>query len=159
MKALITRPAPSNGYIAPECYAEGKFSSKSDVYSYGVMVLEIIVGQRITRFENENCTGLVEHVWQHWSDLRVGDMLDRDHLGLGNHEQMQQASRCVQVALLCVQNDRSRRPAMEEVTHFLSSEMFMPDPSAPGYIAAPAGSGPPVYSANDMTISVTEPRS
>ncbi|KAF7107453.1 hypothetical protein CFC21_108074 [Triticum aestivum] len=151
--------AGTYGYIAPECYAEGKFSTKSDVYSFGVMVLEIIVGQSINRFENDNCTGLVEHVWQHWSDLRVGDVLDRDHLGLGNHEQMQQASRCVQVALLCVQNDRSRRPAMDEVTYFLSNEMLVPDPSAPGYITAPAGSGPPVCSVNDVTISMTEPRS
>ncbi|KAM3208525.1 hypothetical protein ACQJBY_063290 [Aegilops geniculata] len=175
--------AGTYGYIAPECYAEGKFSTKSDVYSFGVMVLEIIVGQSINRFENDNCTGLVEHVrdphlshflwflsepgnhlpelqvWQHWSDLRVGDVLDRDHLGLGNHEQMQQASRCVQVALLCVQNDRSRRPAMDEVTYFLSNEMLVPDPSAPGYITAPAGSGPPVCSVNDVTISMAEPRS
>ncbi|KAF7100095.1 hypothetical protein CFC21_101651 [Triticum aestivum] len=151
--------AGTYGYIAPECYAEGKFSTKSDVYSFGVLVLEILVGQSINRFENDNCTGLVEHVWQHWSDLRVGDVLERDHLGLGNHEQMQQASRCVQVALLCVQNDRSRRPAMDEVTYFLSNEMLVPDPSAPGYITAPPGSGPPVCSVNDVTISMTEPRS
>lgn len=51
-----------SGYIAPELYAGGEYSTKSDVYSFGVMTLEIIVGQSISKFDNDNCTGLVEYV-------------------------------------------------------------------------------------------------
>uniref|UniRef100_A0A804REK3 non-specific serine/threonine protein kinase n=2 Tax=Zea mays TaxID=4577 RepID=A0A804REK3_MAIZE len=57
------------GYMAPECTSGRKFllSIKSDVYSYGVLVLEIITGHKIYTFEGQNSEGLVEYVWQHWS--------------------------------------------------------------------------------------------
>ncbi|TVU14817.1 hypothetical protein EJB05_38310, partial [Eragrostis curvula] len=64
-------------------------------------------------------------VWSQWNDGKVEEKLDRDHLGIVSEEQMQQALRCVHVALLCVQKAKSRRPAMEEVVNFLSNEMHL----------------------------------
>ncbi|KAF2933743.1 hypothetical protein DAI22_04g110150 [Oryza sativa Japonica Group] len=151
--------AGTHGYIAPELYAGGEYSTKSDVYSFGVMTLEIIVGQSTSKFDNDNCTGLVEYAWQHFVRRTVEDMLDGDHLGLVNDEQVQQASRCVHVALLCVQSNRSVRPSMDRVHGVLGSKEELEEPSTPGFVAAAAaGVSPSAYSVNSVTISVMEPR-
>ncbi|WVZ85384.1 hypothetical protein U9M48_032320 [Paspalum notatum var. saurae] len=127
------------GYMAPECTSGRKFllSIKSDVYSYGVLVLEIITGHKIYTFEGQNSEGLVEYVWQHWTEKRVGDVVDGDLLGLeGQEHALRQAMRCVHVALLCVQADRSKRPDMGPVITMLRSDggAELPEPSLPGYV-------------------------
>ncbi|EAZ30571.1 cysteine-rich receptor-like protein kinase 27 [Oryza sativa Japonica Group] len=123
------------------------------------MTLEIIVGQSTSKFDNDNCTGLVEYAWQHFVRRTVEDMLDGDHLGLVNDEQVQQASRCVHVALLCVQSNRSVRPSMDRVHGVLGSKEELEEPSTPGFVAAAAaGVSPSAYSVNSVTISVMEPR-
>ncbi|KAG2571734.1 hypothetical protein PVAP13_7KG118755 [Panicum virgatum] len=128
------------GYIAPECTSGRKFllSIKSDVYSYGVLVLEVITGHKIYTFEGQKSEGLVEYVWQHWEEKRAGDIVDGDLLGVAGQElAARQAQRCVHVALLCVQSDRSRRPTMGQVIAMLTSDdggMELPEPSLPGYL-------------------------
>ncbi|KAG2565817.1 proline-rich receptor-like protein kinase PERK9 isoform X2 [Panicum virgatum] len=128
------------GYIAPECTSGRKFllSIKSDVYSYGVLVLEVITGHKIYTFEGQKSEGLVEYVWQHWEEKRAGDIMDDDLLGVAGQElAARQAQRCVHVALLCVQSDRSRRPTMGQVIAMLTSDdggMELPEPSLPGYL-------------------------
>ncbi|AQK43317.1 hypothetical protein ZEAMMB73_Zm00001d025253 [Zea mays] len=58
------KAAGTFGYMAPECTSGRKLllSIKSDVYSYGVLVLEIITGHKIYTFEGQNSEGLVEYV-------------------------------------------------------------------------------------------------
>ena len=81
-------------------------------------------------------------VWQHWREKRVSDVVDDDLLAGVEEEGRQghalrQALRCVHVALLCVQADRSRRPAMGQVIAMLTSDdggMELPEPSLPGYL-------------------------
>ncbi|XP_066347089.1 cysteine-rich receptor-like protein kinase 25 [Miscanthus floridulus] len=135
------------GYMAPECTSGRKLllSIKSDVYSYGVLVLEIITGHKIYTFEGQDSEGLVEYVWQHWTEKRGSDVVD-DDLGVeGQEHAARQALRCVHVALLCVQSDRARRPTMGQVIAMLSSHdgaEELPEPSLPGYIVRPtAASG------------------
>ncbi|CAL5067434.1 unnamed protein product [Urochloa decumbens] len=137
------------GYMAPECTSGRKFllSIKSDVYSYGVLVLEIITGHKIYTFEGQNSEGLVEYVWQHWTEKRAADIVDGD-LGVDGEERAaHQALRCVHVALLCVQSDRARRPTMGQVIAMLSSDdatEMLQEPSLPGYVVfrPTAASGP-----------------
>ncbi|KAJ1270717.1 hypothetical protein BS78_06G073300 [Paspalum vaginatum] len=131
------------GYMAPECTSGRKFllSIKSDVYSYGVLVLEIITGHKIYTFEGQNSEGLVEYVWQHWTEKRASDVVDGDLLGLeGQEHALRQALRCVHVALLCVQADRSKRPDMGQVIAMLRSDdgAELPKPSLPGYVVRSA---------------------
>ncbi|CAL5017294.1 unnamed protein product [Urochloa decumbens] len=134
------------GYMAPECTSGRKFllSIKSDVYSYGVLVLEIITGHKIYTFEGQNSEGLVEYVWQHWTEKRAADIVDGD-LGVDGEERAaHQALRCVHVALLCVQSDRARRPTMGQVIAMLSTDEALQEPSLPGYVVfrPTAASGP-----------------
>ena len=52
-----------NGYMAPEYAMFGQFSIKSDVFSFGVLILEIVSGQKITSFRNgENVVYLLNYV-------------------------------------------------------------------------------------------------
>ncbi|CAN6248381.1 unnamed protein product [Urochloa humidicola] len=76
------------GYMAPECTSGRKFqlSIKSDVYSYGVLVLEIITGHKIYTFEGHNSEGLVEYVWQHWTEKRAADVVVDGELGVHGKE-------------------------------------------------------------------------
>nr|CAB3486882.1 unnamed protein product [Digitaria exilis] len=150
------------GYMAPECTSGRKFllSIKSDVYSYGVLVLEIITGHKIYTFEGQNSEGLVEYVWQHWTEKRVGDIVDGDLCVDGQNEHaLRQALRCVHVALLCVQSDRARRPTMGQVIAMLSIDdgkmMELQEPSLPGYVVfrPTAASGPIGYRVSDAGSS------
>ncbi|GJN27797.1 hypothetical protein PR202_gb15848 [Eleusine coracana subsp. coracana] len=114
-----------------------QLSIKSDVYSYGVLVLEIITGHKINTFEGENFEGLVEYVWQHWTEKKASDVVDGDLVVCveGSEHERRQAERCVHMALLCVQSDRSRRPTMDLVIAILRNEaIVLPEPSLPGYI-------------------------
>lgn len=84
-------------------------------------------------------------VWQHWIEKRASDVMDAD-LGVEGHEHApRQALRCVHVALLCVQSDRSRRPTMGQVIAMLSSgddgTEELPEPSRPAWVRRPSNDG------------------
>lgn len=82
-------------------------------------------------------------VWQHWTERRACDVVDSD-LDVEAAEQGQrQALRCVHVALLCVQSDRSRRPTMGEVIAMVSThqDSELQAPSLPGYLHPKSASG------------------
>ncbi|KAL2484002.1 Cysteine-rich receptor-like protein kinase 10 [Forsythia ovata] len=62
-----SRVVGTYGYMAPEYALHGQFSSKSDVFSFGVLVLEIISGQKINSFQNgENVEDLLSCAWENW---------------------------------------------------------------------------------------------
>ncbi|GJN03109.1 hypothetical protein PR202_ga20518 [Eleusine coracana subsp. coracana] len=134
-RLLVYEYVPNNSlekFWHKECTLGRKLqlSIKSDVYSYGVLVLEI------NTFEGENFEGLVEYVWQHWTEKKASDVVDGDLVCVeGSEHERRQAERCVHMALLCVQSDRSRRPTMDLVIAILRNEaIVLPEPSLPGYI-------------------------
>ncbi|KAK4490852.1 hypothetical protein RD792_001567 [Penstemon davidsonii] len=64
------------GYMAPEYAMQGLFSIKSDVFSFGVLVLEIISGKKNTGFYNTDCLSLLGHAWELWISNRGVELLD-----------------------------------------------------------------------------------
>ena len=64
MKVLISIVENNcSGYMSPEYAMHGQFSAKSDVFSFGVIMLEIISGQKINSFRNgENIEDLLSYV-------------------------------------------------------------------------------------------------
>ncbi|KAE8790775.1 Cysteine-rich receptor-like protein kinase 10 [Hordeum vulgare] len=162
--------AGTYGYMAPEYALHGIFSAKSDVYSYGVLVLEIIAGRRnnFSQHPGTNAEDLLTTVWRHWSRGSVSGLLDGCSAeGLQPTEML----RCIHVGLLCVQEDAHLRPAMATVVVMLSTRSItLPVPTPPAYVVsgragtfttreaqAPAG---PVHGpyVNDASVSGLEPR-
>ncbi|XP_072987616.1 cysteine-rich receptor-like protein kinase 10 [Typha latifolia] len=127
------RIAGTRGYIAPEYARSGLFSTSSYVFSYGVLILEIVTGRRNNGFqESELAADLLSYVWHHWNEGTPLLVVDQS---LGGRYQEQEALSCIQVGLLCVQEDPAKRPTMAALILLLSSsEAIRLKPSVPGYL-------------------------
>ncbi|KAJ9566940.1 hypothetical protein OSB04_002906 [Centaurea solstitialis] len=121
------------GYMAPEYALYGQFSVKSDVFSFGVLVLEIVVGQRNQRFRTrQGFEGLLTYAWKCLQDGTVSSMLDPTLKKISGslHEMI----RTIHIGLLCVQNNVADRPTMAEVVHILkSASLPLPKPLEPAF--------------------------
>ncbi|XP_020577392.1 LOW QUALITY PROTEIN: putative receptor-like protein kinase At4g00960 [Phalaenopsis equestris] len=124
--------AGTYGYMAPEYALCGHFSTKTDVYSYGVLVLEIVTGQsNICLDESVDSVNLLSFVWQNWKE---GQALKAADQSLGDRYMAEQVLRCLQIGLLCVQEDPAQRPSIASVVVMLSSHSFLlPDPLIPAF--------------------------
>ncbi|GLT66187.1 hypothetical protein SLA2020_385690 [Shorea laevis] len=119
------------GYMSPE-YALGEiFSEKLDVFSFRVLLLEIVSGKKVTRFlyDNEHLS-LLSHAWQLWSKGKELDLIDD---ALADSFSSTEVKRCIQVALLCVQDHAENRPTMATVISMLSSETELLQPKEPTF--------------------------
>ncbi|ESQ28801.1 hypothetical protein EUTSA_v10018118mg [Eutrema salsugineum] len=157
------------GYMSPEYAMNGIFSIKSDVFSFGVLLLEIIIGKRSTGFYNS--TGdlsLLGYVWRNWKEgkgLEIVDpvIIDSSSSTFRTHEVL----RCLQIGLLCVQERAEDRPVMSSVMVMLGSEnTVIPQPKRPGFCI---GSRSPLeiesskqpdneWTVNQITLSVIDAR-
>ncbi|CAM0883299.1 unnamed protein product [Alopecurus aequalis] len=119
------------GYMSPEYAMDGVFSMKSDIYSFGVLVIEIITGKRNRGFyDDELDLNLLGYAWMMWKEGRGVELLDKAMSGTFDYSVV---LRCIQVALLCVQVHPRSRPLMSSVVMMLSSEnATMPEPNEPG---------------------------
>ncbi|KAF8023931.1 hypothetical protein BT93_F1205 [Corymbia citriodora subsp. variegata] len=120
------------GYMAPEYASDGKFSLKSDIYSFGMLLLEIISGKRNRGFSNpSHHHNLLGHAWLLWSKGRALEIMDEC---LHSSFDRTQVERCVQVGLLCVQKFPEDRPVMSSAIGMIVNCGFvLPEPKEPGY--------------------------
>ncbi|KAK7334717.1 hypothetical protein VNO80_26478 [Phaseolus coccineus] len=121
------------GYMSPEYAVHGSFSTKSDVFSFGVIVIEIISGRKNRGFRDphHHFLNLLGHAWRLWIEERplelIHDILD-DSAALSV-----EILRCIQVGLLCVQQNPENRPNISSVVLMLNGEKLLPKPSQPGF--------------------------
>ncbi|KAK4420701.1 G-type lectin S-receptor-like serine/threonine-protein kinase [Sesamum alatum] len=120
------------GYMAPEYAIHGKFSAKSDVFSMGVLLLEIVSGKRNRGFKYSNHHhSLLGHAWLLWQENKDLELMDEC---LHDTFVESQVKRCIQVGLLCVQRFPEDRPDMSSVLFMLGSEeAVLPQPTEPGF--------------------------
>ncbi|GKV19177.1 hypothetical protein SLEP1_g29469 [Rubroshorea leprosula] len=119
------------GYMSPEYGLAGIFSEKSDVFSFGVLLLEIVSGKKVTRFlYNDEYLSLLAHAWQLWNKGKELDLIDE---ALADSFSSTEVKRCIQVALLCVQDRAENRPTMAAVISMLSSETELLQPKEPTF--------------------------
>ncbi|XP_042044558.1 uncharacterized protein LOC121790392 [Salvia splendens] len=121
------------GYMSPEYAMHGKYSDKSDVFSFGVLVLEILSGQRnVCIQKEENGESLLTFTWKKWREGTAANVIDPVlRNGAGSERDI---VRCIHIGLLCVQENASKRPTMASVAVMLSSTtMSLTVPSQPAF--------------------------
>ncbi|XP_077245281.1 uncharacterized protein LOC143885150 [Tasmannia lanceolata] len=113
------------GHIAPEYLSTGKCSEKTDVFGYGIFLLELITGQRafdLAQLANDDDVMLLDWV-KELCEMRKLDMLvDPD---LHNNYWDAKVEQLIQIALLCTQASPKDRPRMFEVVKFLEGSLAM----------------------------------
>ncbi|CAH9081467.1 unnamed protein product [Cuscuta epithymum] len=120
------------GYMSPEYAMEGLFSVKSDVFSFGVLMLEIVCGKKNKYQHTENSVNLMGDVWDFWNEQRPLGLVDPS-LGEQSYD-TREVLRCIHVGLLCVQPIPNDRPNISEVIFMLSNETKLPSPNPPGFM-------------------------
>ncbi|XP_054778564.1 G-type lectin S-receptor-like serine/threonine-protein kinase At1g11300 isoform X2 [Prosopis cineraria] len=163
-QANTRRVAGTYGYISPEYAMQGQFSEKSDVFSFGVLMLEIVSGRSNSRLNNvegsQTLLGYVSifctyyccryklssfmhgfflyfQVWKLWKEDNLVSFIDLEMQHQGSCEDI---LRCVHIGLLCVQELVKERPTMANVVSMLSSEIAnLPLPRQPAYILNETG--------------------
>ncbi|EMS57694.1 Cysteine-rich receptor-like protein kinase 25 [Triticum urartu] len=142
------------GYMAPEYAVLGHLSVKIDVYSFGVLVLEIVTGRKNTDAFEESSAGesgtLLNYVWDQWSKgtalVTMDPMLECMVAEEG------EVLKCVHLGLLCVQENPADRPTMLEVLVMLHGH-------ASSFVAPskPAFTFPFASSTDDIVLSASDP--
>ncbi|CAN6482521.1 unnamed protein product [Victoria cruziana] len=127
-----TMVAGTMGYLAPECVFTGKANTQSDVYSFGIVLLEIATGRKASRPIGEKEAGLVDWVWEFYGSGYLMAAVDER---LGSEFDEQEMERMMVVGLWCVHPDPESRPTMREAIRALN---FQADtPSLPRKIPVP----------------------
>lgn len=144
------------GHIAPEYLSTGQSSEKTDVFGFGILLLELITGQKALDFGRvANQKGvMLDWVKKLHQENKLNAMVDKD---LKNNYDRIELEEMVQVALLCTQYHPGHRPKISEVVRMLEgdglaekweasqnktdtpkfpprSSSFEPQPTSPSYL-------------------------
>ncbi|XP_015574234.1 cysteine-rich receptor-like protein kinase 29 [Ricinus communis] len=119
------------GYMAPEYAMHGQFSFKSDIFSFGVLILEIVSGIRNSCYYNEGTMeDLLSYAWKNWGEGTSSNLIDHNLRSGSTAEIM----RCIHIGLLCVQENIAERPSVASIVLMLSSHSHtLPVPSQPAF--------------------------
>lgn len=154
-----------SGYMSPEYVLHGQVSMKTDVFSFGVLVLEIVSGQRISSFLNgENPENLLSFAWKNWVDGTPWNVVDST-LSAGFSTDI---LRCVHIGLLCVQENPADRPTMSSIDLMLSRQSlslqvplqpaFFIESVSQGNTTTQSSSRSEIHSINRVTVTEPYPR-
>ncbi|KAJ6842388.1 receptor-like serine/threonine-protein kinase SD1-8 [Iris pallida] len=148
------------GYMSPEYAMGGFFSLKSDVYSYGVLIFEIISGKKNSgAYPFPAYINLVAHAWNLWNEGKALELVDES---VSKSFSEVEVLRCIKVGLLCVQELPADRPLMSSVMVMLGADLTsLPEPTQPGFIKTnfpfeldQNNSKQDKHTSNDLTITL-----
>ncbi|KAL3503313.1 hypothetical protein ACH5RR_037762 [Cinchona calisaya] len=163
--ANTSRVVGTHGYLSPEYAVDGLFSVKSDVFSFGVVLLEIISGKRNRGFyHHDHHHNLLGHAWMLYKEERALEIVDC-HL-LGSPFSSLEVLRAIHVGLLCVQKCPDDRPSMSSVVFMLGNEGLLPEAKQPGFFTEryvlnsenSSNTNASSSSKGEITITLVEPR-
>ncbi|RYR37373.1 hypothetical protein Ahy_A09g042275 isoform J [Arachis hypogaea] len=153
----------------------GQFSEKSDVFSFGVIILEIVTGQKNANSYTSNRVGesLLNYVWKQWRDGTPLSILDPK---IKEDYNQVEVIKCIQIGLLCVQENPNSRPTMGTIVSYLNNHSLdLPSPQEPAFFlhggfmdpktvaqesssSHQSGKSSTTFSINEMSISKFHPR-
>ncbi|KAB1993872.1 hypothetical protein ES319_D13G062100v1 [Gossypium barbadense] len=119
---VITAVRGTIGHIAPEYLSSGRASEKTDVFGYGIMLLELITGQKavdIARVANDDDVMFLDWVEGLLKEKKLETLVDSGLQGNYIEEEVEQL---IQVALLCTQSTPMGRPKMVEVVRMVEGD-------------------------------------
>ncbi|KAF8110589.1 hypothetical protein N665_0081s0022 [Sinapis alba] len=145
------------GYMSEEYAKDNIMSVKSDLFSYGVMLLEILTGMR----NHEYCItnrgdSLVDYVWRRWTEGAGLEVVDsRFHDDSFVEEEV---LRSMKIGLSCVQQNMHDRPTTRTVVVMLEScpPSEIPDPTRPNYYLTRADSSSSPVTATEQSVTINE---
>ncbi|XP_038699714.1 receptor-like protein kinase THESEUS 1 [Tripterygium wilfordii] len=131
-EANTDRIVGTYGFVPPEYVKKGIYSTKYDVYSFGVLLLQIVSGKKTTCLygvhENLN---LLDYAYELWMDGRGKEFIDPS---MDDSSSPCKLMTCMLVALLCVQEKPEDRPSMLEVFSMIKSDISaLPTPRVPAF--------------------------
>ncbi|KAL8505599.1 hypothetical protein ACS0TY_016734 [Phlomoides rotata] len=162
-EAKTHRVIGTYGYMSPEYVMKGLFSIKSDVFSFGVLVLEVVSRKRNRDFtlEDKNLN-LIGHAWALYKEDNLLKLVDAS---LGDPIDISQALRSIHVGLLCVQACPKDRPSMSSVVFMLGNKDELPEAKQPAFFTERDVSASNSFigkntasSANQVTVTLLEGR-
>ncbi|ESQ38099.1 hypothetical protein EUTSA_v10028484mg [Eutrema salsugineum] len=112
-----TRVVGTAGYLAPEVVKTGRASTQTDVFAYGILVLEVMCGRRPIE---EGKKPLMDWVWGLMEKGEV--MRGLDPRMMVSQAVVEEAERVLQLGLLCAHPDPSKRPSMRQVVQVFEGE-------------------------------------
>ncbi|XP_021308594.1 putative disease resistance protein RGA3 isoform X4 [Sorghum bicolor] len=118
--SMATRVAGTIGYMAPEYAIRGQVTKKADIFSFGIVLLEIVSGKcnHDSRLPQED-QFLLKRTWRSSEEGNLVEIIDKD---LGDDLDVEEACRFLNVGLLCTQNEMARRPNMRNIVKMLTGE-------------------------------------
>ncbi|KAI4374114.1 hypothetical protein MLD38_012149 [Melastoma candidum] len=129
---ISTRIAGTTGYLAPEYAMAGQLTMKADVYSFGILILEIVSGKSSSKADwGGSDKFLLEWAWELYERGSLLELVDPEL----EEYQEEEALRYMKVALFCTQGAAGRRPSMSQVVDMLSRDIKLNEKqlTAPGY--------------------------
>ncbi|XP_044466317.1 cysteine-rich receptor-like protein kinase 42 isoform X2 [Mangifera indica] len=129
---LSTGVAGTLGYMAPEYLVRGQLTEKADVYSFGVLVLEIVCGRRNNLYSQDHISPLQTV----WTLYRSNNLVEAVDSSLKEEFPVEEATNVLQIGLLCTQAEVALRPSMAQVVLMLTSKNCkIPIPHQPPFMS------------------------
>ncbi|KAF3634403.1 G-type lectin S-receptor-like serine/threonine-protein kinase [Capsicum annuum] len=155
--ARTNRIIGTYGYLSPEYALYGVYSVKSDVFSFGILLLEIVSGKSNRKFSPSDLNlSLIGHAWELYKEGRSIELLDerlRDSCFAP-----QEVVRSICVGLLCVQQRPDDRPSMSSVVIMLNNEGPVPQAKEPAFYIKGDASDTELFSAQFAHSTTLTPR-
>ncbi|KAF8037042.1 hypothetical protein BT93_B0075 [Corymbia citriodora subsp. variegata] len=130
---LSTGIAGTLGYMAPEYLVRGQLTEKADVYSFGVLALEILSGRKNSVY-TQGSSSVLQSVWKHYKSNNLAACIDP---ALRGEFPILEASNVIQISLLCTQASVELRPSMSGVVEMLhNKDRVVPQPKQPPFLNA-----------------------
>ncbi|XP_022992644.1 G-type lectin S-receptor-like serine/threonine-protein kinase At1g34300 [Cucurbita maxima] len=146
----LTSIRGTRGYLAPEWLANLPLTSKSDVFSYGMVLLEIVSGRR-----NFDVSAETNHkrfsLWA-YEEFEKGNLIEIVDKRLVDQDiDMEQVSRVVQVGFWCIQEQPSQRPTMGKVVQMMEGVIDIERPPAPKVTSMVSATGTSTYISSNLS--------